>query len=296
METCMFVFSLLLLFNAASAEEPLRDLGMVLVEVATATAPSGGGERLGRFYIMEAEVTQGLWTEVMGSNPSEFSACGATCPVENVSWYDAVSFANALSRRDGLEECYEFRPQTYTRCKYSECRHRPISPRAPFCPHCGEPRPAEAVPDESKDPEVLWTEKLSCKGYRLPTEAEWEYAASGGEAHAYAGSDTPGDVAWYGQNSGNRPHAVCGKERNAYGLCDMSGNVWEWVWDSWGESPAEGTSNALAPASSQRVRRGGSWNLGSRYARIDLRTLNHPSFRGGYIGFRLSRSAEASGE
>jgi len=138
-------------------------------------------------------VTQVAWAVVMGSNPSGFSACGATCPVEQVSWTDAVDFAAKVSARDGVS-------------------------------------------------------------YRLPTEAEWEYAARAGKTTEYAGSSNLDSVGWYSGNSGNTTHAVCGKARNGYGLCDMSGNVWEWTSDWYGAySSASVTRSIISSYASRAV-------------------------------------------
>ena len=111
-------------------------------------------------------------------------------------------------------------------------------------------------------------------GGRLPTEAEWEYAAKGGQSYEYAGSNDAGEVAWTSENSGGTTHAVCGKKRNGYGLCDMSGNVWEWT------STASG---------SVRVYRGGSWYLDAWYARVAYRFFSGPGYRYDYLGFRPVR-------
>ena len=111
-------------------------------------------------------------------------------------------------------------------------------------------------------------------GGRLPTEAEWEYAAKGGQGFEYAGSADVNEVAWYSENSSGRTHDVCGKKENGYGLCDMSGNVWEWT------STSEG---------SNRVFRGGSWDYSARYVRVAHRGWNVPGYRYSDIGFRLAR-------
>ena len=136
---------------------------------------------------------------------------------------------------------------------------------------------------------VTWDR--SANGYRLPTEAEWEYAARGGGEHVYSGSDDIGDVAWYSSNSGSKTHEVGGKQANGWGLYDMTGNVWEWVWDWYGEYPSGKATDPAGPSTgSNRVHRGGSWISNPRRARVANRYRYDPGFRGNFLGFRLARS------
>ncbi|MBN2799308.1 MAG: SUMF1/EgtB/PvdO family nonheme iron enzyme [Deltaproteobacteria bacterium] len=183
------------------------------------------------YWMMESEVTQRMWTEVMGSSPAYFTTCGTECPVETVSWEDAAAFARRVSAREGVP-------------------------------------------------------------YRLPTEAEWEYAARGGEDHRYAGDGELAAVGWVGSGSAGTTHRVCTKRRNGYGLCDMSGNVWEWVIDWEGYYGDDLVTDPEGPAAgTRRVYRGGGWNDDPRKARVAHRGSGPPGDRDIDLGFRLVRTS-----
>jgi formylglycine-generating enzyme required for sulfatase activity len=132
--------------------------------------------------------------------------------------------------------------------------------------------------------------------YRLPTEAEWEYAARAGSASAYSFGDDTGQLvryAWYGVNSGNKTHPVGQKEPNAWGLYDMYGNVIEWVQDWYGEYPRKDVTDYSGPSSgSRRVRRGGGWDYDAESCRSAIRIYDSPGYRYVNLGFRLALSPE----
>ena len=123
------------------------------------------------------------------------------------------------------------------------------------------------------------------QAYRLPTEAEWEYAARAGTTGAYAGE--LGSMGWYNVNSGSTSHAVKGKQANGWGLYDMHGNVWEWCADWYGAYTSESVTDPMgATSGSNRVVRGGSWNYGAGYCRSAYRYRHVPGYRGNFLGFR----------
>ncbi len=135
------------------------------------------------------------------------------------------------------------------------------------------------------------TASWEANGYRLPTEAEWEYAARGGalsEGYTYAGSNNADNVAWYTDNSGGSTHPVGQKEDNELELYDMGGNVWEWCWDWYGSYLPESQTNPNGPSSgSSRVGRGGSWDLDARFLHSAHRYIINPGASIGRVGFRL---------
>ena len=127
--------------------------------------------------------------------------------------------------------------------------------------------------------------------FRLPTEAEWEFAARGGKqskGYKYSGSDNAKNIAWYEKNSGSKPHQVGTKEPNELGIYDMSGNVGEWCGDWYGRYSSSAQTNPTGPSSgSPRVLRGGSWFGSARFCRVSDRSYDDPSYRGSYGGFRV---------
>ncbi len=180
------------------------------------------------YYIGKFEVTQDLWTAVMGKNPSNKK--GDNLPVENVSWNDAQDFIRQLNQMTG-------------------------------------------------------------EHFSLPTEAQWEYAARGGsksKGYKFSGGNILSNVAWYADNSGSTPHQVGTKDPNELGLYDMSGNVWEWCYDLYGNYSSESQNNPTGPTSgSVRVLRGGSWSYFAGLARVSYRLYGQPGSRFSGRGFRL---------
>ena len=139
------------------------------------------------------------------------------------------------------------------------------------------------------------TADFSQKGFRLPTEAEWEYAAMGGRSHTYAGTNNDAslkDYAWYKSNSGDKTHEVGTKQANKYGLYDMSGNVWEWCWDCYSSStPSGGQSDPKGAASGKgRVVRGGCWGNDANYVARAYRGFFKPVESYGSLGLRVAMS------
>ena len=133
--------------------------------------------------------------------------------------------------------------------------------------------------------------------YRLPTEAEWEYAARGGnqsKKYKYSGSNMILDVAWYADNSGSKTHPVGTKQPNELGIYDMSGNVWEWCYDWYGDYSSSSQTDPIGASSgSYRVNRGGSWGTDAGSVRVSDRYSIAPDFRYFSIGFRLARSSKS---
>ena len=196
--------------------------------------------------VMKYPVTQELYTQLVGQNPSHFE--NPSAPVESVSWYDAISFANALSEANGLKPAYTV-----------------------------------------NGTQVSW--ETSADGWRLPTEAEWEYCARGGAYQLYAGSDTIDSVAWYTENS-SATVSVGQKKSNGFGIYDMSGNVLEWCWDRWKrEYRKRAAVDPIGPdQGSTRIVRGGGWNNSASLMRLSARNSLKPDIRFNGLGFRLVRS------
>ena len=157
----------------------------------------------------------------------------------------------------------------------------------------GSQKPVESVSWHDCKEFITKLNRLTGKNFRLPTEAEWEYAARGGnksKGYKYSGSNTIDNVAWYRDNSGKATHNVKTKSPNELGIYDMSGNVWEWCEDWYGYYSSGSQTNPAGPSTgSRRVLHGGSWYDHAGSCRVSNRSY-YPVNRSYYIGFRLALS------
>ncbi|WP_141503238.1 formylglycine-generating enzyme family protein [Paenibacillus luteus] len=273
-----FILAIMVVVSACSEEKDNKTLddkpdNFVLVKGGPFMNKKSNyyGEKvaLSNFYISKYEVTQKEWMEIMGSNPSQFK--GDHLPVEMVSWYDVVEYCNHRSIKEGLTPYYTIDKNKKDPKNTSENDH------------------------------LKWTVTINtgANGYRLPTEAEWQYAAGGGQkskSYIYSGSNHADDVAWYWKNAGdkmlsgewnwplvennhNQTKSIGAKKPNELGLYDMSGNVREWCWNGYGDS--ESNSN------STRVVKGGGW-LGD-VGELSYLSNFEANGMGPDQGFRVSR-------
>jgi formylglycine-generating enzyme required for sulfatase activity len=231
------------------------------------------------YYIMESELSQAMYQTLIGNNPASFSNCGGSCPIENITWHNAVNAANALSDLEGLENCYTCTEQS------------------------GETSCVEAI------------NPYQCQGYRLPTEAEWEFAAKGHQSAPFYSSIPAGsglasptdvsncdsdvllsdgsllsDLGWYCGNSSSSTHPIKEKQPNPFGFYDFIGNVYEWVHDDYSIPTSDAQINPCISGNGDKILKGGDWNNQPQNLRPAFRTSASPTTNYSRFGFRFARN------
>jgi formylglycine-generating enzyme required for sulfatase activity len=215
-----------------------------------------------RFEIGATEVTQADSLAMLGRNTASFQACGEACPLELVRWHDAAAYCNALSDYAELPRCYACSDESDRTCAPS-----------------GNP--------------------YDCVGYRLPTEAEWEYAYRAGTSSALYNGDIEScgsfdagldAIGWFLYNGAGTTHPVATKAPNAWGLHDMAGNVWEWTHDGYASSLSDATDPVIESGDGLRVMRGGSYNCVPGELRAAHRSGLPEGITGQNVGLRCART------
>ncbi len=268
----IFISLLLLLLSSCSKKTTEPDITPPnFVFVKGGMFDNGSSDvTVSSFYLAKNELTQGEYHAVMGVNPAFEYGVGTNYPVYYVTWFNAIEYCNRRSMQEGFTPCYSYR-------EYG------TDPD-------GWPEDWDVYRGNHVGVNCNW----NTNGYRLPTEMEWMFAARGGRRthdYTYSGGNDLDLVGWYEGNNdefGTKP--VGGKSPNELGLYDMSGNVWEMVWDMHGFYPEGAQNNPTgAMISNGRVSRGGSWVYEAEYCTISYRSFSYPTDNTWNLGFRVCR-------